>query len=289
MKTEQLLEQVNNQILEMMQTNGTEWARPWAQKIANGAHYNVISKKPYSGINTFITAFTPYSAPIWGTYKQWSEKGAQVKKGEKATHIFYMAPFTPKDATTRGDGTKRTAFVTKCYAVFNAEQVDGFDIPAAGEFVAPDIASTINEVELFVQQTNAIINKTGETAFYSPANDCIQIPEINRFFSAEGYYGTLLHELTHWTGSEKRCNRKFSTRFGSEDYAREELVAEIGSAQLCALLNITSEPRTDHAKYINSWMQVIKDDNKAMMKAFSQAGKAVNYLLATQNMTAIAA
>ena len=290
MKTTELLEKVNTQIIALMDEHGQDWTKPWVSRLSNGMPCNVVSGNEYSGINVFITSFmSNFESRYWATYKQWTAKDAQVKKGEKCTHIFYLAPFTPKDAKTDSNGNKRQAFVNKCYAVFNADQVEGWTDPDA---VSPDLfpnkAFNLENVEQFIQNTTADVRRSGESAFYAPSDDFIQIPEIERFNGTEEYYGTLLHELTHWTGHKSRCDR-FPKERTRESYAKEELVAEIGAAQLCALLDVEKTPREDHAKYLNYWMEVIAKDDKALMVAFSRAGKAVKHLQARQEAEKVAA
>jgi antirestriction protein ArdC len=170
--------------------------------------------------------------------------------------------------------------------VFNADQVDGFEAPPLPE--PKDPAQILDRAEAFIAATGADIRHGGNRAFYRFPDDFIQMPERERFMgtetstATESYYSTLLHELTHWTGSAKRCDRAFGKRFGDEAYAVEELVAELGAAFLCADLGITLEPRADHAAYIDNWLKVLKADKKAIFTAASQAAKATDYLAGLQ-------
>jgi antirestriction protein ArdC len=283
MKKTELFENVNARIIQLMQENGQEWAKGWADKYVHNAPRNIVSNKPYSGFNSFITYCAPYESPIWGTYKQWQEKGAQVKKGEKATHIIYASKFLPKDQKNLPENEQKTAFCLKPYAIFNSEQTD-YEMPELELNPIQSSADVHADAEVFVSNTGAIIQHLGNSAFYSPMTDSITMPPLEQFFTTSDYYGTLLHELTHWTRHKTRLNRSFNQkRFGDSGYAQEELVAELSSALLCAMIGIDAEPRADHAKYINNWIQAINDNESAMLTAFSHATKAVEFLESLQN------
>lgn len=283
MKKTELFNKVNAQIIQLMQDNGQDWAKGWAEKYVHNTPRNIISGKGYSGFNSFITYCAPYESPFWGTYKQWQDKGVQVKKGEKATHIIYASKFLPKDQKKLPKEEQKTAFCLKPYAIFNSEQTD-YEMP---ELELNPTQSNIDihaDAEVFVSNTGASIQHLGNNAFYSPTTDSITMPAREQFFTTSDYYGTLLHELTHWTRHKTRLNRSFNQkRFGDSGYAQEELVAELSSAILCAMIGIDAKPRADHAKYINNWIQVINDNESAMLTAFSHATKAVEFLDSLQN------
>ena len=225
-----------------------------------------------------------YSSGAWGTYKQWAEAGAQVRKGEKAAYIVFYKEFTVASEDSDEADTRLFARATP---VFAAEQVDGYVSPALPETPVSTI-SPIEQAEAFVAATGADVQHGGGRAFYSPSLDRIQLPPREVFIGsptsspAESYYATLLHELTHWTSAEVRCNRQLGKRFGDEAYAMEELVAELGAAFQCADLRITDAPRVDHAQYLDSWLRVLKADKKAIFTAASKASQAVAFLAALQ-------
>ena len=133
-------------------------------------------------------------------------------------------------------------------------------------------------METYIRATGATINHGGNSAYYRPATDSIQLPDFSAFEDAVAYYGTTLHELTHWSGHEKRCDRNIKNQNGTRDYAREELVAELGAAYMCASLGLENTPRPDHASYVASWLEVLKNDKKAIFKAAAAAQKAVDFI-----------
>ena len=257
---------------------------PWNQAGVSGLPTNIASGKHYNGINILAlwvaSLSLGYTRPIWGTYRQWQDKGAQVRKGEKASLVVFYKTFSVETEGEEGEkenGTAERMFARASY-VFNADQVEGYEskdpLPAQPRFEAMD--------------AGAVIQEGGGMACYSPAQDIIRMPDRVRFngtatmSAGEAYYATLMHELTHWTGAEARCNRDMKNRFGSEAYAMEELVAELGAAFLCADLGVTPEPRDDHAQYIANWLKVLKADKKAIFTAASKAQAAVDYLNARQ-------
>lgn len=226
-----------------------------------------------------------YQLPIWATYKQWAELGCQVRKGEKSSPVIFYKEFEvdadPDDAND--DGKRRMARASN---VFNAGQVDGFEMPAPPEALGP--IERIKAADDFVAATKATIQHGGERAFYHTAKDFIRMPAEDLFTGtatmnrSEGYYAVLLHELSHWTGAKPRLNRNMKNRFGDDAYAAEELVAELASAFLCAELQITQDTREDHAQYLAHWLKIMKGDSKAVFAAAAKASQAVTYLKSLQ-------
>ena len=263
-------------LLRMMEEHGTDWTKPWIDN-ASG-HHNAKSKRLYSGMNVFILsvrmADEGWSQPCWGTYKMWQEltgKDKPIKKGSKSTIITQ-----PKLVKIEKDGDERQFTTFRGLPVFNIDQVDAeFEMPKPEELEGFEDQL---EAEALIEQSQASVTHSGTRAFYSPSTDSITLPPKDVFKSAEGYYGTALHELVHWSGHKERLNRDFSGSFGSEAYAFEELVAEAGAAMLCVRTGVTAEPRPDHAKYLNSWRKVLKDKPKAAVDAFKLASRASNYI-----------
>ena len=246
---------------------------------------NALTKKLYNGINIvslWVSAEAQgYSAPIWATYRQWAELDCQVRKGEKATLvIFYKEYETEPDADNADDDGKRR--VARASYVFNATQVDGYTLPDAPQPLGP--IERILEADRFLTATGAKLVHGGERAFYRPSTDTIHIPDETLFCGtdtmtrSESYFAVLAHETLHWSGSDKRLAREFGKRFGDAAYAAEELVAEIGSAFLCAELGITQDVRPDHAQYLAQWMTLLKSDDRAIFTAAAKASEAVAYL-----------
>lgn len=223
---------------------------------------NALTRKLYNGINIvslWVSAEVQgYTAPTWGTYRQWAELGCQVRRGEKSSLvIFYKEYETEPDTDNADDDGKRR--VARASYVFNAAQVDGFTQPDAPQLLGP--IERILEVDLFLKATGAAVVHGGERAFYRPSTDTIHMPDEGLFCGtdtmtrSEAYFAVLAHETLHWSGSDKRLAREFGKRFGDAAYAAEELVAEIGSAFLCAELGITQDTRPDHAQYLAQWLR----------------------------------
>lgn len=208
-----------------------------------------------------------------------------MRKGEKAAHVVFYKEFTI--ASDEDSDEAETRLFARATPVFAAEQVEGYALPIA-DTPAPIAIQPIHVAEAFVTATRATIEHGGSRAYYRPSTDSIQLPPREVFLGtatsspAESYYSTLLHELTHWTSREERCNRQLGKRFGDDAYAMEELVAELGAAFLCADLAISDAPRADHAQYLESWLHVLKADKKAIFTAASKASEAVAFLTSLQ-------
>jgi antirestriction protein ArdC len=265
-----LAQQITDKILKLMEENGSDWRRPW---LGDGIAKNIFSKKSYRGVNIPILGLSGYSSPWFGTYKQWSELGAQVRKGEKSTAIFFWKPLHIKDKETEAD---RQILMARSYAVFSIEQVE--NAPAVETEIRPPLERHA-ECDRIIEATGAQITYGGDRAAYIPSQDRIVMPRPEQFLSPEGYYGTLCHEATHWAGHESRLNRNLKGRFGSETYAFEELIGKTGSALICAAAGIIPEPRADTAKYLNNWIAVLKNDKHAIISAFSHAQRAADFIL----------
>ena len=273
-------QEVTDKIINLMETHGANWCKPWESNgLASGLPFSVTSRAAYSGINVVLLWAAGYASSEWGTFKAWQAKGAKVKKGEKGTPIIFFKQLPVKDKDT---DQKKLIPMIKQFYVFNAEQVEGYE-PEPIKTLEP--LELLDNAEKFIKNTGATIHKVaGDNAYYRPSTDSITVPLPEQFKGEahsdrlHGYYGTVLHELTHWTGSKKRLDREKGIRYGDEKYAKEELIAELGAAFLCAELGISSEPREDHAHYLNSWLKALKDDKKLIVKAASQARKACEFL-----------
>jgi antirestriction protein ArdC len=282
---------ITDKIVSAIEHGAGEFRLPWHRSTGNIMRsVNIASKKAYRGINILALWATAdekgFSSGVWGTYRQWAEAGAQVRKGEKAAFVvFYKELAFAADPET-GDAETATRLLARATPVFAAEQVDGFTPPT---IIAPaTIIPPIAQAEAFVAATGAAIHYGGDRAYYRPSTDSIHLPPRDAFIGtptstpAESYFSTLCHELTHWTSPEPRCNRQLGKRFGDQAYAMEELVAGLGAAFLCADLRITDTPRTDHAQYLASWLAVLKADKKAIFTAASKASEATAFLAALQ-------
>jgi antirestriction protein ArdC len=244
---------------------------------------NALTKNPYRGINIvslWVAAeIQQYPHAMWASYKQWQELGAQVRKGQRSSLVvFYKEYETEPDPENADDGKRRVA---RHSAVFNVAQVDGFALP---DTPARCIIERDSAADAFFAATGADIRHGGERAFYLPSEDFIQMPDQRLFRGSqygtpkEDYYCVLAHELTHWTGNEERLKREPGKRFGDHQYAAEELVAELGSAFICAELAICPQPRLDHAQYLKHWLAIMKEDSRAIFTAAARAQDAVTFL-----------
>ena len=278
-------ELLTSQIINAIEQGVGIWRMPWhtSGKFAFSP-INVSSKKPYRGINTiclWAAAQTRgYERGEWATYAQWQERGAQVRKGEKATTVVFWK-FANSGAETQEDGEEHTAsgsrlLFTRGYSVFNAAQVDGYMSKPDAD--AP-IEERIDRAETFFGRISARVAHQGNRAFYSPADDSITLPPFAAFYTPVDYYSTRAHESGHWTSHVARCNRELGKRFGDNAYSIEELVAELTAAFTLAHLGLSSEPRPDHAQYIGSWLKVLKADKRAIFTAASKAQQAADYLI----------
>lgn len=287
-------QEITTRIVDAIETAG-DFRLPWIKNTGGSfaRPVNVVSKNPYNGVNVvslWVSALAAdYPSNIWGTYRQWKEKGCQVRKGEKSSLVVFYKTFEVEDVNEQtGEVEAGERMIARASRVFNAAQVEGFEIVAEN---LPEVPAfdPIERAETFAAATGAQIEEGGDKACFIPSLDVIRMPERRRFTgtetttAAEGFYSTLAHELVHWSGAEKRLARDLSGRFGDESYAIEELVAELGAAFLCADLGITPEPREDHACYIKNWLAVLKNDKKAIFTAAAKASQAATWLLAHED------
>jgi antirestriction protein ArdC len=282
---------ITNQIIADLEKGVRPWMKPWsadhlAGRVTRPLRHN---GQPYQGVNILMLWVSAcaqgFTRPHWMTYNQAQELGGQVRKGEKGSLVVYANRITKTEKDDKGDEVEREIPFLKGYTVFNLDQIEGLapDLYPAPEPLPAPAFDRIAQAEAFFAATGATIREGGNRAFYSPATDHIQMPPFASFQDAESHAATLAHELTHWTKAPSRLDRDFGRkRFGDEGYAREELVAELGAAFLCADLGITPEIRADHAAYIDNWLKVLKEDKRAIFSAASHATRAADYLHSLQ-------
>jgi len=278
---------VTDKIVAELENGVRTWLKPWNAEHAAGRITRPLrfNGTPYNGINVLMLWASAvergFAAPIWMTFKQASALGAHVRKGEKGSLVVYANTIsrTEIDADT-GEEEERDIPFMKGYTAFNVEQIEG--LPSHYYAVAEpqlDPVERIEKAESFFAATCADIRHGGNQAYYAVSSDYVQMPPFEAFRDAESYYATLAHEVTHWTRHASRLERDFGRkRWGDEGYAAEELVAELGSAFLAADLELTPEPREDHAAYIGSWLKVLKNDKRAIFTAAAHAQRAVDFL-----------
>jgi antirestriction protein ArdC len=267
---------ITAKIVASLEQGVRPWFKPWsgenaAARITRPLRHNGA---PYSGINILMLWAASlehgFTSPLWMTFKQALELKAHVRKAEKGSLVVYAS--------------EREIPFLKGYTVFNVEQIEGlpehYYAKPEPQFTA---VQRIDRAEAFFAATHADIRYRGGRAYYAQESDYIQLPPIESFRDAESFYATLAHESTHWTKHSSRIQRDFGRKtWGDEGYAREELVAELGAAFLCADLELAPELRDDHASYIATWLQVLKNDNRAIFQAAAHAQRAVDYLHSLQ-------
>lgn len=282
-----LYDEITNKIIGELEAGRVPWVQPWGSASAKAPLVmprNAATGRQYSGINVLILwgAVIQYGFPgqSWLTFRQALSLGANVRKGERGTTVVYADRFTPEDEKRRARETGEEASAIpflKRFTVFNAVQCDG--LPEDVAIVAPPPPPGLIEprVEALIRATGIDFRIGGDRAFYMPAHDYVQVPPPLAYFEPINWHRTALHEMGHATGHASRLNRDFSGSFGSKKYAFEELIAEINAAFCCASLGIT--PTVRHADYIGSWLEMLREDNRAIVRAASQASKAADYLL----------
>jgi antirestriction protein ArdC len=280
--------EVTERVIAALETGTPPWRRPWDPDKAGGPSMpqNAITGARYRGINVLTLAMSPLAFfsddPRWATYKQAAEKGWQVKRGERGTTAYFFKRIEVRDSNAdNGDGedSARRIPMLRAFTLFHASQIDG--VP---DFIPPTVEEAPwrapEATDLLVTNSKAVVRFGGDRAFYSPSTDHIQMPPQNSFHSASGFASTILHELSHWTGAERRLNRDLRNSFGSHDYAREELGAELGQVMVCAELNIPDCDFSNNAAYIESWLAKLRSDRKEIFRAAADAQRIADYLLA---------
>ncbi len=276
-----IYDSITNTIVESLRAGTRPWNQPWE----SGSSVLPIRSNniPYQGINILILWMESFkkgfTSPKWMTFKQAQQLGANVKKGERGTRIFFSNVVEKRESDEDGNEKVHVQSYLRSYTVFNTEQIEGLE---SENYPQKDIESQeerITALETFIGNTGATITEGGDRACYFPNTDKIKIPSFSSFESPESYYATLCHELIHWTGHPTRLNRKLVSKSQIKEYAFEELVAELGSAFLGSKLGITPELPENHASYIASWISILNENHKMIFKAASLAQKAVSFLL----------
>jgi antirestriction protein ArdC len=283
--------EVTNRVLALLDEGTVIWHQPWRSRNAGGPR-NFASKKLYRGINVFLLGFSQaeggYASNLWGTYKQISEKGGQVRKGEKGTKIIWWN-ILRKEQVVDGKPVTKSFPMLKEFVVFNIEQADwpeGSKRPIEPEIIASEANETAEAVVAEYLAKGPSLRHGGDRAFYRASEDRIQMPLQADFDSDDHYYSTLYHEATHSTGHSKRLARQGIAEgtfgsFGDPVYSFEELVAEMGAAMLSAIAGIDQATVTASAAYLAHWRDVLQGDNKLIVQAAAQAQKAVDLILGT--------
>ncbi len=283
-----LYSEITDKIIAELEAGRVPWVQPWgtaAAKAPLGLPKNASTDRQYSGINILLlwgaVIERGFSGQSWLTFRQALSMGGNVRKGERGTTVVYADRFVPEDekrcARETGEDAQAIPFL-KRFTLFNTDQCE--NLPEDVATAAPPVPTGLIEprVEALIAATGIDFRIGGNRAFYVPAHDYVQVPPPQAYFEPINWHRTALHELGHATGHPSRLGRDFSGSFGTKKYAFEELIAEINAAFCCASLGIA--PTVRHADYIGSWLEVLREDNRAIVRAASQAGKAADWLLA---------
>lgn len=286
MDNNKIYEQVNERIISLLEKGVAPWRKPWKTGKIEIAR-NMISKKPYRGCNFFITNSMGYTSPLWGTFNQIKSKGGNVKKGEKGTIIVFWKTFDIKEKKECGKEVNKTIPFLRTSYIFNFEQCENLKIEETKEEELSN-HDPIESCELlrnkFPLGMPELRHNQGR-AFYNPTLDYISLPEKGLYKTMEEYYQTFFHETIHATGHKSRLNRDTLNGFnyfGDEVYSQEELVAEMGASYLACFAGIDNAVIDNSASYLNGWLNALRKDNKLLLKAASQAQKAVDFLIGPQ-------
>jgi len=282
-----LYDDITNTIIAQLEAGRLPWVQPWGTAAAKASlclPSNASTGRAYSGINVLIlwgaVIEHGYPSQSWLTFRQAVSLGGNVRKGERGITVVYADRFVPGEEKSRAEETghdARTVAFLKRFTVFNVEQCEGLPDSIAVSPPPPDAGLIEPRVMALIEATGVDFHIGGNRACYLPSHDRVQVPPPQAFFEPINWHRTALHELGHATGHPSRLDRDISGTFGTRKYAFEELVAEISAAFSCASLGIV--PTVRHADYIGSWLEVLRDDNRAIVRAASQASKAADWLL----------
>lgn len=278
-----LYESITAKVIEMLEGGVAPWRSPILGQSKAGWPKNLTTGREYRGVNVFLLAFAAwtqgYSSSHWLTFRQAKERGGHVKKGEKSSMVVFWKQYATTDRET---GEAINVPVLRHYLVFNAEQCEGIAIPDAPSFV-PSSFEPVYEAERIVRtyQDAPVIEHGGSKAYYLPKPDRVHVPEPTRFETAEAYYATLFHELAHSTAHSSRLDRGIDrdpAPFGSPDYGKEELVAEMTAAFLCGRCGILPSTIESSAAYLDGWLRAIKSDKRLIVTAAGAAQRAADWI-----------
>ncbi len=273
-------EVITDRILAALDQGTIPWRKPWK---CGGAPRNLVTGKPYRGLNILLTAMQGYASPYWITFRQAAERGGQVRAGEKGTPIIFWNWQVRQVRNDDGDFEEKAIPYLRYYTVFNVSQIDGLTIPGEAK---EDFAPILSCEEVINKMPNppAIVHGFSQ-ASYHPAKDQVRMPPRASFQSEADYYGTIFHETVHSSGHESRLARNGIVKrnaFGSPEYAKEELIAECGASFLCGYTGIENKTIENQTAYIEHWRKQLEADKKMVIFAAAQAQRAVDYILDRQ-------
>jgi antirestriction protein ArdC len=296
MNANELFERITAQLIADIEAGAGTWTMPWHRLPA--ATPTSIDRRPYRGLNALwlpmVAADNGWTSGIWATYRGWQCHGGQVRRGSHGTQVVLWKTLDTRrdpDDTTAGDNQTRRRLVARTYTVFAAEQVDGMADLVATRLEDRPVRNSpqrVCEAEAYFDAVGATVTEHGDRACYRPAADEIRVPALDQFDSSAHFYATLAHEHIHWTGHPSRLARDLTGRFGSDAYAAEELVAELGAAFWCNQHALSTVTRPDHAAYLAGWLRVLRADPRALVTVTSKAQAALDHLNTTAGHTAAA-
>lgn len=266
---------ITDKIIKQMENGIIPWHKPWHGGMAK---FNRITKKGYSLLNQMLLPFDGEYASL----KQWNKLGGHVRKGEKGSYVTYWSMIQSAGKDEDGNKVVKMVPFLRYYVVFHISQVEGVEPVKETVFDNEEIESARKIKECYFKREDCkLVVKKSDEAYYSPLKDEVHVPQMKQFETSDGFYSTLFHEMTHSTGSAKRLGRISKPAFfGTEEYSKEELVAEIGSAMLCYRAGLDSEKCFDNSvAYLQSWLRALKNDKRMIVSAASKAEKAVEYIL----------
>jgi antirestriction protein ArdC len=273
-----LYQSVTDRIVAALEAGTPPWVKPWTANADSGLPVNAGTRRPYRGINVVLLMLEAmsrgYNHNAWLTYRQATALGGQVRAGSTGTTVVFFRRIEVPEAET--DLSPRVIPLLRSFTVFNLDQID--NLPAQFTKPAePPAWNSLDAAEYVLTASGADIRYAGNSAYYHPPTDRIQLPARSSFASADAHYATAFHELAHWSGAASRLDRDLKGRFGDNAYAAEELIAEISSAFVCAHLGI--EGKLQHAAYVHSWISVLRSDKRAVFTAAAKAQAAADFLL----------
>lgn len=292
---ESIYNEITNRFIAKLEAGTIPWRKPW-EAVSTSSEYgsaprNLVSKKAYRGINTIILGMAEFISPWWVTFKQCKELGGMVKAGSKSNMVVYFKLIEKTDKNGKpifdAKGRKLTFPILRYSRVFNTDQCEGLNVPADDVPVVEGDAAEDDTIKVAKQIADNAdlcdVRNGGDKACYSPVLDVIRMPEVKAFDNAASYFHTLFHEFGHATGHASRLNREGVTGvngFGSENYSQEELVAEMTASFVSNFAGILTDVRFNNAaSYIANWLEVLKNDNKFVIKAASAAQRAADWIL----------
>jgi antirestriction protein ArdC len=276
-------QELTDKIIAALEAGTAPWRRPWNPNACGGstAPVNAATGHRYRGVNLFVLGISPLAFasgdPRWCSYRQALARGWQVRRGEKATPVYFYKPIEIADKTSEGEGETRRVPILRVFSVFHASQIDGIAALAPAG-ATKTVIERVEDAEIILKASGVSVRIGGDRAFYNQAGDFIQLPPDEAFESPALRASVALHELSHASGHPSRLNRDLSGKFGSSAYSREELRAELSSLLVGSAIGLPTDI-PNHARYVRSWLDVLKQDKREIFYAAADAQRIADYIL----------